>query len=902
MKKLFTLTAVFLLLTINCNAQKIRKTWDFRTGFNATTIANLNADLQQNGATGNDSHWRNYEKDASKAGDEAFWNADNGTSVNSDGYGITTVDGSQVVIPEIEGLNITGIKPKGFVICYNYGQKEDAGSPSGYYTYGKSFLWLNGKSLKMSFTALKGDTIRIGLESHKPTEARGINIMVDNEIVEPFSGNNQPTYYEDVVWVLPDDTPDVDDYCTVTISSTNGCHIYYIIAGEGDDPAANIKKISYLYAGTIDGDFAYQTLSTNEAYKVTAIDAASTTLTKDELMKYDVTVIAPTIPADNSNVSVLKKTMPWTPMLNFNANLYNTWGYGEAVATTDIFGKTDKGDHQLFFGMTLVPAADADLEEGQNGIVFSVEKPISGVRLGDYFAHDEIIADLVSNDAVAIHAHNAFHNGYLYLPYNTESMATPNNEDDATATLINNAITMLAASKADITNTPAPTLSLNYGNLETTVTIDNAHDNAIIYYTTDGSDPTEESSIYKEPFKVAAQTQVKAIAVSEGYNPSAVTDSIISIFEQTKAPVIAIDETDDQSTITLTCETADNQIWYNFIGSNDTLQSSKYTEPIIIRDYTTLTTFATSTEYVQSESVTKEIFVKNDKVYIDVASHFDANYKDDKNNGAGLFSWGKSAEQDSIQTDNIIGTYIDEDGIEQVIYEKLARETEVYPDNPEAEWVVKSNGQSVLWQNLNPGTTPGDGSGYNPATVADLDSMITKYNIQFYRFQSGQYNARVESTKKFQGPFNILTFLGNANGDDNIQRMAVEVSTDGNTWTQTGDTVVVANPRRLWSKYNVFYGGTEEVYVRLAQVAGNSGAQCFDIYVLTRGDKSKIREKELAEAYEHQASGINNINNDQEKATIKAIYNLNGTRMNSLQRGINIIKMSDGTTRKVLVN
>lgn len=37
------------------------------------------------------------------------------------------------------------------------------------------------------------------------------------------------------------------------------------------------------------------------------------------------------------------------------------------------------------------------------------------------------------------------------------------------------------------------------------------------------------------------------------------------------------------------------------------------------------------------------------------------------------------------------------------------------------------------------------------------------------------------------------------------------------------------------------------------------------------------------------------------KATVKAIYTLNGTKVNSLQHGINIVKMSDGTVRKVMI-
>ena len=37
------------------------------------------------------------------------------------------------------------------------------------------------------------------------------------------------------------------------------------------------------------------------------------------------------------------------------------------------------------------------------------------------------------------------------------------------------------------------------------------------------------------------------------------------------------------------------------------------------------------------------------------------------------------------------------------------------------------------------------------------------------------------------------------------------------------------------------------------------------------------------------------------EVTIQAIYNISGVRLNEMQRGINILQMSDGTTRKVVV-
>lgn len=68
MNKTFTLAALGLLLAVSANAQKVRKTWDFREGFSSATVANLYADMEQNGADGSTAHWRDWEKDATQSG------------------------------------------------------------------------------------------------------------------------------------------------------------------------------------------------------------------------------------------------------------------------------------------------------------------------------------------------------------------------------------------------------------------------------------------------------------------------------------------------------------------------------------------------------------------------------------------------------------------------------------------------------------------------------------------------------------------------------------------------------------------------------------------------------------------------------------------------------------------
>ena len=47
---------------------------------------------------------------------------------------------------------------------------------------------------------------------------------------------------------------------------------------------------------------------------------------------------------------------------------------------------------------------------------------------------------------------------------------------------------------------------------------------------------------------------------------------------------------------------------------------------------------------------------------------------------------------------------------------------------------------------------------------------------------------------------------------------------------------------------------------------------------------------------------VERIEADTEKeAEIIGIYDLNGTKKQSMQRGLNIIRMSDGTTRKIAI-
>jgi hypothetical protein len=60
----------------------------------------------------------------------------------------------------------------------------------------------------------------------------------------------------------------------------------------------------------------------------------------------------------------------------------------------------------------------------------------------------------------------------------------------------------------------------------TNVTIACATEGAVIYYTTDGSEPTDASTLYTGPIQISATTTIKACAYKAGMNPSRVVTAV----------------------------------------------------------------------------------------------------------------------------------------------------------------------------------------------------------------------------------------------------------------------------------------------------------------------------------------------------------------------------------------
>ena len=202
--------------------------------------------------------------------------------------------------------------------------------------------------------------------------------------------------------------------------------------------------------------------------------------------------------------------------MNLNADLCAAWGYYEEVGKTDepiAIIRNLKSD--LFAGFKL--EEDYDVIEGLNAMTF--EAPLTGVKFGEFFADDDTLANNFAEDLVLMHAHNMYHNAYIYLPQ----------EAVGSAKLLANAIDALKSSKSEITQAPAPKITLNYKDMKTIVSMAMASSKlpkAHIYYTLDGTDPTTESAEYTEPLTVTSETEIKAVAIARGFVAPAGVDLV----------------------------------------------------------------------------------------------------------------------------------------------------------------------------------------------------------------------------------------------------------------------------------------------------------------------------------------------------------------------------------------
>ena len=202
--------------------------WDF-TKWSDATIANLKADA----AAGAERGWSDLEAaDGSKVNAEGkcFWyqgtiNEDGGLSANG------------VVIEELKGLKFDAdyAAKRSLAIAVDY-----PSTSLGDYA-GGAYLWLGGGGSKQAFPCFTipgvkaGSKITCEMESHKPSDARGIGLYKNSYAAENLIGEQfKPTVKETNTWEIAED-------CDVVVWNTSGCHIYTIKVEAGSTGISTVK-------------------------------------------------------------------------------------------------------------------------------------------------------------------------------------------------------------------------------------------------------------------------------------------------------------------------------------------------------------------------------------------------------------------------------------------------------------------------------------------------------------------------------------------------------------------------------------------------------------------------------------------------------------------------------------
>ncbi len=867
MKKLLSITALLLAFTLGAGAQE-KKSWDFTQGLSEETIANLNADA---------TNWASNGQDGE--GNTNNWK-------NARNQGVIELIANGQVIPELKGLTFDIGKNKENSI-HLATTKLRLTRKSTIITFPKL---ANGQKITIVGRSANGTATNRGIapvQSYLQFQAEesspqygGACIFVGNQVE-----GSEGTYT--FVWkVVTEGTDSVDVQFQLT--PDGGIDFTLFMIDQGDAPAVEeAKKVAYLHGAGINMeeymDMDYVMLDGIDKYELTTVGATDD-VTLDSLSSFDVVLVSPSI-TKVKEAEVVKPLIGFIPIVNLNAGIYEKLGLGTAVNTE-------------VTELTITDPTNA-IFEGIDAIEF--EEGITAVELGDYFKNDAVLAK--AGDNVAIHVHNPGRNAYYYIP----------NDMGTLVDLIPQVIVAAAKTKRAIAAVGTPVITFTQEDGQSVVTITAANSKAI-YYTTDGTDPTTESTRYTEPFTLTDSLTVKAFATGDGYTDSKIAEKKIAIAHKAAAPSISVSREAGKSIITISAAEG-TTAYFNFNKAKTTALSQPYTEPIELTEPVIITVLTEGEGLLPSDLVSQYVGINgidNTTIRLDTLAHFNANETDwfinDTESGAegkasAYYFWGKAAW--NYYTDEVEDTKTVKasDGVTDSIIN-------IYKVNPEAlkvinplnenGWVLKSEGQVLTGElQLAPGEGVGNGAtGRFAEEAIDFIGTPSKGVITFGAKTSGDpYTARIESTKKLAGPFDVIVYCGNGN-NAGAGILEIQTSADGETWA-TLDTLKMAATQRYIKRTRASFNETAEVFLRVAQVSGGTKAQVYDILVMNNGELSKA----YSEADMAEKTGIQTV---QPQGTVVSteVFTLGGSRIANAGRGMQIVRKTYANgavvTKKVL--
>ena len=154
----------------------------------------------------------------------------------------------------------------------------------------------------------------------------------------------------------------------------------------------------------------------------------------------------------------------------------------------------------------------------------------------------------------------------------------------------------------------APTFSIAEGvfDVPQSVELSCTTEGTTIYYTTDGSTPTESSTEYAGAISVSSTTTIKAIAVKSGLVNSDVVSATYTLRVATPTFSLAQGEYDTTQSVELSCATDGATIYYTLDGKTPTSSNTEYTGAISVSSITTIKAIAIKDGLTNSEVASAE--------------------------------------------------------------------------------------------------------------------------------------------------------------------------------------------------------------------------------------------------------------------------------------------------------
>ena len=333
---------------------------------------------------------------------------------------------------------------------------------------------------------------------------------------------------------------------------------------------ASVEESTYYTAGSASYDII-----------VKAKEAAGLSFTAGTVeATYGETVTAPTLTND-ANLPVTYESSDTTVVkVDANGNL-TIVGAGNATITASTVGdETHAGGSATY--EVHVAKANATMSFTPNAVTIVEGQTFTAPTLTN--AAGLAVSYESSNTAVATVDTNG--NVTIVGIGSTVITATGAGNDNYNGTSATYTITV---EPKPVVAAPTFTPAAGYYNSAQNVTIACETDGADIYYTTDGTDPTTESTKYTAAIPVDENMTIKAIAVKEGYTSSgiAVAEYVIDLPVQIAAPTFmpGSGHYTEAKEVAIACATPDASILYK-IGDGE---FQPYNKPFVVDQSCTVT-------------------------------------------------------------------------------------------------------------------------------------------------------------------------------------------------------------------------------------------------------------------------------------------------------------------------